>query len=248
LFYSVLGSREQQLEKERQELLAAQLTYQQTKHQVEFLERERSRLSQRLDRLTHVESEYETLLTEKENLLHQTNQAVASELIEISDQIANHSAQIYEINEAIRAGNSVISGLDQIIQALEGATNWGTWDLLGGGIIATAIKHSRIDDAQNGIYDVQAKMSQLTRELADVQNNVDLQIDISELETFADFFLDGLIFDWIVQSKIVDSLERTKGAKDRVLQVVGELEELKESAQNKNNDLQVKRALVIERA
>src|SRR5687768_14708376 len=37
LFYSVLGSREQQLEKERQELLSAQLLYQQNKAQVEYL-------------------------------------------------------------------------------------------------------------------------------------------------------------------------------------------------------------------
>ena len=36
LFYSVLGSREEQLEKERQELLAAQLSYQQTKRQLPF--------------------------------------------------------------------------------------------------------------------------------------------------------------------------------------------------------------------
>ena len=51
LFYSVLGSREQQLEKERQELLSAQLLYQQTKHQVDFLERESDRLLHQLEEL-----------------------------------------------------------------------------------------------------------------------------------------------------------------------------------------------------
>jgi hypothetical protein len=44
MFYAVLGSREQQLEKERQEMLVAQLSYQQTKYQVTFLEQEQSSL------------------------------------------------------------------------------------------------------------------------------------------------------------------------------------------------------------
>jgi len=247
LFYSVLGSREQQLEKERQELLSAQLSYQQTKHQVEFLEQERTSLLQQLDKLADVESEYELILSKKEDLLRQSNQAVANELIALSEQIANLNSEVKEISEAIAAGNDVISGLEQVIESLESAKNWGTWDMLGGGFIATAIKHSAVDEARNGINDVQVKMNQLTRELADVRKSVELQIDIAELESFADFFLDGLIFDWIVQSKIVDSLERSKKAKDIIVQAVKELEGLKGITQNKNNDLQEKRALIIER-
>ena len=246
LFSSVLGSREQQLEKERQELLSAQLSYQQTKHQVEFLEKERNSLLQQLDRLADVESEYELLLSEKEHLLCQSNQAVAYELIELSEQIANFNSEIKEITEAISAGKSVISSLEQLIESLESAKNWGTWDLLGGEFLATAIKHSKIDDARKGINDVQTKMSQLTRELADVRKSVELQIDITELESFADFFIDGLIFDWVVQSKIVGSLEQSKKAKDIIVQAVNELEGIKENTQNKNNYLQEKRAQIIE--
>src|SRR5512138_1130567 len=40
LFYSVLGSLDEQLEKERQELLSVQLRYRQIQHQVEFLQQE----------------------------------------------------------------------------------------------------------------------------------------------------------------------------------------------------------------
>jgi hypothetical protein len=246
LFSAVLGSREQQLIKERQELLSAQLSYQQTKHQVEFLERERNRLLQQLDKLADVESEYEYLLSEKEHLLLQSDQAVANQLIDLSEQIGNLNSEVKEITEAITAGNGVISGLEQLIESLESAKNWGTWDILGGDFLATAIKHAKIDDARKGINDVQTKMSQLTRELADVQKSVELQIDITELESFADFFIDGLIFDWVVQSKIVDSLEQSKKAKDIIVQAVNELEGIKENTQNKNNYLHEKRAQIIE--
>ena len=247
LFYSVLGSREQQLEKERQELLSAQLLYQQTKHQLEFLEQERNYLSQQLDKLTGVESEYELVLSEKEHLLRQSNQAVANELIEFSQQIANLDSEGKEITEAITAGNDVISGLERVINSLESAENWGAWDVLGGGPISTAMKHSRIDEARNDISDIQTKMSRFTRELADVRKSVDLHIDIEEFASFADFFFDGLIVDWIVQSKIVDSLEQSNNAKGMIVQAVKELEGLKQIAQNKKSDLQEKRAMLIER-
>jgi len=131
LFSSVLGSREQQLEKERQELLSAQLSYQQTKHQVEFLEKERNSLLQQLDRLADVESEYELLLSEKEHLLCQSNQAVAYELIELSEQTANFNSEIKEITEAISAGNSVISGLEQLIESLERTKKLGNLGFVG---------------------------------------------------------------------------------------------------------------------
>jgi chromosome segregation ATPase len=247
LFYSILGSREQQLEKERQELLSAQLLYQQTKRQVEFLEQEQNSLLQQLDKLQNVDSEYGLLLSEKERFIQQSNQTIASELLEFSEQIANLNSEVKEINEAIIAGDSAILALDQVIESLESAENWGTWDMLGGGFIITAIKHARIDDARSGIEDVQIKMSQFTRELADVQKSIELKINIGELSTFADYFFDSLIVDWIVQEKIVDSLENSKKAKKTISQVVKELTNLERIGQDKIRNSQEKRALLIER-
>jgi DNA repair exonuclease SbcCD ATPase subunit len=246
LFASILGSREQQLEKERQELLTAQLAYQQTKHQVAYLERERERLLEQIESLGDVEAKYESILSEKERLLRQTNQAVAGELLEYSQQIADLNIEIKEISEAISSGNSVIASLEQLIEALEGAKNWGTWDMLGGEFLATALKHAKIDDARNCINDVQTKMSQLTRELADIRNNVELKIVIEEFETFADFFIDNLIVDWVVQSKIVGSLEQSKKAKESISQTIVTLENLLKVAQAKRNSLKQKRAHIIE--
>lgn len=247
LFYSVLGSHEQQLEKERQELLSAQLLYQQTKHQAEFLKQERDSLIAQLDRLKSVDSEYELLLAEKERYLRQSNQLVAGELVGLSETTAHLNSELKEISEAIAAGNNVISGLEQVIQSLESAEGWGTWDMLGGGLISTAIKHSRIDDARMGVNDVQTKMSQFKRELADVRKNAELQIEIGELETFADFFFDNLIVDWVVQSKIVDSLEQSKALTSVIAQALEELENQKKITQSKMNDLHAKRAQLIER-
>lgn len=246
LFYTVLGSREQQVEKERQELLSAQLKYQQTKHQVEFLERDRNYLVQRLAELTVVEDEYQSLLTEKEDLLHQLDHPVAGKLIESTEQIAKHEAELLEIRQAIEAGKILIADLDRVIDSLDSAQNWGVWDMLGGGLVSSVIKHSRLDDAHKAVYQVQFTLSRFIRELADVQNQVDIQIEISEFERFADLWFDGLIFDWVVQSKISASLEQSKRAKSKITQAVKELEAQNELIQMDVIDLQRKRAIIIE--
>jgi hypothetical protein len=248
LFYSILGSREQQLEKERQELLSAQLLYQQTKREVESLAQEQDNILKQLEGLQPVDFEYEKLIAKKEELLRQSNQTVSKELIDLTEQTANLNSEEKEITEALIAGNDVILGLDRVIESLKSAANWGTWDLLGGGLITTVIKHSKIDDAKSSLNYIQIKMSQFKRELADVKKNVSIQIDIGKFESFADLFLDNLITDWIVQSKINNSLEQSQKAKYVIGQALTELNGLKKIAQSKISDLQNKRTQLIEQA
>ncbi len=236
LFYSVLGSREEQLEKERQELLSAQLLYQQNKAQVEYLEREKGRLSDRLAKLADTDFQYDLILSEKESFLQPSNQTLSRELLTLSEELAALNSELREISEAIEAGNGVLTDLDQAIASLESAGNWGVWDMLGGGFISDMIKHSHIDDARNSVTSVQKKISQFKRELADVGKDTEIQINVGDLASFADFFLDGLIFDWIVQSKIEDSLAQSNTARTIITHTIGKLETLRENVQGRFNN------------
>ncbi len=223
LFYQVLGSREEQLEKERQELLAAQLRYHQTQHQLEALEYDLDHLGRRLEALTGAEQAYQAVLAEKERFILASSQPAARELLELSEQVAELNAGSKEFAEAIAAGKEALYSLDEVIDTLESAEGWGVWDMLGGGILSSAIKHSRVDEARQQIADVQAQIGRFQRELADVQASTNLEIHISEFDRFADFILDGLIFDWVVQSKIVDSLRRCKQARWALTTALGDL-------------------------
>ena len=247
LFYSVLGSREEKLEYERQELLSAQLNYQQTRHQVEYLERELAYICEQLDSLKNIEAEYQALLSEKETLLRGSDQEIASQLMAYAEQIADLASMEKEFSEAINAGRDVLSCLEGVLDSLRSAKNWGTWDMLGGGLVSTIGKHRRIDDARDGINEVQARLSSFDRELADVGEHIQLGIEIGEFETFADYFFDSLIFDWAVQSKINRSLEQTLDAKDVLVSVIEELETLQGNVQSELKDISEKRARIIER-
>ena len=248
LFYTVLGSKEQQVEKERQELLAAQLKYQQAKGAVERLRGDQAYMEQQLAGLRGVDDEYNSLLARKEVLLRQANLQVATELMHLSEQIANKQAERREIDEAITAATGVLASLDKVIDSLQSAEGWGTWDMLGGGLLSTVIKHSRIDDARDAVQDVQAKMSRFNRELADVHRSTDIKIEISGLDIFADYFFDSLIVDWIVQSKIQNSLEQARQVKDRIVMAAKSLGKLRNDVLSQMQRLNEQRALSIEKS
>lgn len=248
LFYSVLGSREQQVDKERQEMLAAQLKYQQAARALEDLQADRASLERQLAELRGVEEDYSALLARKEELLRQSRPEIAAQLLRLTEQVANGQAETREIDEAIAAALGVHAALERVIASLESAEGWGTWDMLGGGLLSTMAKHSEIDDARAAVEEVQSRMNRFNRELADVQRSMEVRIDIGPLDTFADFFFDGLIMDWVVQSKIQDSLAQAKQAQSKISRASDDLQRLRARVQGDLQSLKAQRAALVERS
>ncbi|HAR86322.1 MAG TPA: hypothetical protein DCR69_11385 [Clostridium sp.] len=207
IFYSILGSKDQQLDKERQEFLAAKLKYDECCHSVLMLEKDLESYKVSFNNLLDAEAEYEAVLNKKEGFILGLNNENSKKLLEIMDKIPSIEAQKKELQEAIAAGDAARNELQFVVDSLESADGWGTWDILGGGLLATAAKHSEIDKAKEYAQTTKIALMKFQNELADVDLAMDIDINIGSFETFADYFFDGLISDWIVQSKISDSLK-----------------------------------------
>ncbi len=246
LFATVLGSREEQIEKERQEFLLAQMQTRQAQKSVLALQHDTEYIRHQLSLLDTIDHEYQSLLQAKEKQLLQTNAAAAKEILKVSERIAATQSEIKELDEALAAGQTVLTGLDQAVSDLQGARDMGTWDLIGGGILTTIIKHDRMDDARASIEQVQIELLRFKRELADVHQTAEMQIEMEPLERFADMFLDGLIIDWIVQSKINNSLEQVVQMRAHIQEVSGALQSRKKTALLALEDLNHKKAGLIE--
>lgn len=210
LFYYVLGSREEQLDKERQEYLAAKLKYDECCNSIKDIEEEIICYEQELRKYVGLDEEYKKILKEKQGLILYKNDEDSQRLMKGLDRIDNLEWDIKEVKEAIKAGDSVENALYKLIKSLESAEGWGMWDIFGGGFLTTAAKHSSIDDAKKEVYNVQRLIRLFKQELSDVEIATDIEIDIGSFATFADYFFDGLISDWIVQTKINDSLDRAR--------------------------------------
>jgi len=228
MFHQFLGSKEDRLNKEKQEVLTAKLRHDQCAHEVASLERDIADMEGRIAALGDPEAEYARALERKEARIEGAGRAG---LVRLTESIADVNSDIKEIGEAIAAGDEVIAGLDRVIASFKSAGNWGIVDLIGGGIIITAVKHSKIDRAKAAIHEVQSRLGRFRRELADLRTRpeVPLGVEISSFEKFADYLFDGLIFDWIVQSKIRRSLDAAVEMRARMDAIVGELRRRLES-------------------
>lgn len=202
LFYAMLGSKEQRLERERQELVAAKLKYDQVGDTVEDLSGDVKRLKDALSALGNAESDYEQVLDEKAKYLAANENDTAKNLVELTQQIADLTADQKELGEATSAGQSALRSVEEIQDTLASAANWGALDMFGGGMLTTMAKHSAMDAAKNQARVAQRQLLQFEEELADADERLQVSLEIDGFSMFADYFFDGLIADWIVQSKI----------------------------------------------
>ena len=95
---------------------------------------------------------------------------------------------------------------------LNSARNWGIFDIVGGGLISTLIKHSKMSDASAEMEAAKRALERFRSELNDVDEMIDIRFNENDLMAFADYFFDGFLADLVAQSRINDaraSVERT---------------------------------------
>ena len=132
---------------------------------------------------------------------------------------ADPNAALREIDEAIRAGEQALDSLREAKNQLNSARNWGIYDMIGGALISSMIKHSKIDQANEWMDQANRDLRCFAKELRDVDGE-DLQIDTGSLVTMLDIFCDNFFSDLLVQQKINDGRARIDALSDRIEDVL----------------------------
>lgn len=120
--------------------------------------------------------------------------------------------EIVEIREAIVAGERALNSLYAAQDKLNSARGWGMIDLFGGGFFSGVIKHSKMEDASRCMEEAKWHIKAFQKELRDVDMSVDLRMEVGGFLSFADFFFDGVVADYLVQSKINSAREQVEDA------------------------------------
>ena len=226
IFYSITGKLNDKLEKEQREALSAKLKYDQADYDLGNIRAEISKLIEERENYKDSVNEYNKLYAEKKNFLINSYDASADKIFEITKKTEESKSNVKELREAISAGKSAVQSLDAALESLSSAKGWGTWDLLGGGLISDLAKHSHIDDAMGEVEEAHSKLRRFKSELADVRINYDIRFETEGFGKFADFFFDGLIADWYMQSKINNSYESVSNVKNQVESTIYRLQQL----------------------
>ncbi|MCM3629269.1 hypothetical protein M3194_18140 [Paenibacillus glycanilyticus] len=246
LFHTLLRSKDEQLELERQQVLAVALKLQEAQQERDLLQQEITQAGVIITSNGNAENDYYRLFGEQEQALRSMPDK-AAELITMESDITAQKAVVRELNEAFSAGRRVLASLEPAINSLDKAINWGDWDTWGnGGLISTHIKHEHIDDAKASIAAANHELKSFRDELADLKQNLNIQVDISGLLKFGDYWFDGLITDWIVQQRIKETQDRTCEAAHQVRIVVNKLQSEYKSAEGILSGLQTKRTSWME--
>lgn len=219
-FYGVTGKMDEKLDKERKEAYAASVKYDVAARELSSVEEDIMRYEAELMELRECEQQYEQAVKDKLETIKSLDTPEAKKIRHAEEQIYCLEAQVQEIQEALGAGRAALETTDEILSSLGSAEGWGTWDLLGGGILSDIAKHSHLDNAQCQIENLQVQLRRFKTELTDVTIHADMQINIDGFLNFADYFFDGLFVDWMVLDKIKQSTTQVLNTKDQIAEVM----------------------------
>ena len=128
-----------------------------------------------------------------------------------------------EIREAIQAADSALFHLRNAQQKLRSARNWGIYDLLGGGFFSTLIKHSKMDRARDEVEAARNAVCRFSRELSDVAGSAQFEMDTDDFLSFADYFFDGFMADYMMQNRIGRARDQVDNAIVRISRIRDQL-------------------------
>lgn len=238
-------------EKEISELAAIEAKYREIEKTVIDLEKDITVNERELEKgdWESLDLEWEQIIEKKKQWLLVNNHAEATRLERLYGQKTILATSIHEIIEAITAGNEAKIALKRALKSLEGAKDYSTWDtFLGGGIIATSLKHSKLDESEEAIHYAQRSLQLFHTELLDIQkvSIENLSIERDSFVTFADYVFDDIFSAWSTHSKINNSIDRMGQTLQDLSNISDQLQKQLKETQDKLSNVEIEIAQIIE--
>ena len=218
IFHKVLGNKEEQIEKGRQEFLEVYMKLEEVNKAIDSLEFERKILEEKRLKQSGLHEELEELLKKREKELISTNSQTGLRLQKLASMEDQHQLLIWEIGEAEVAGAKAQKVLDEIIHFLKGARNWG--GMYGNSRMSQYHRRSNIDKARARMHLARQQLYVFQRELGDLYAQTPdyasgLQMDL--YEGFLATIFRNMISDWVLQNKIKNTLANVNSVRDAVV-------------------------------
>jgi len=248
IWAKISGSYDEKLRQEKKEAFAAAAKYESAMKELEYITEEYHRLAGLQSDLEKVDVEYQQVLKEKRETLAAAGDESAKKILEQEQRIAYLHVQKKELEEAYQAGCSAMDVANRIADSLNSASGWATWDLLGGGLIADIAKHSHMNAAQKEIQTLQNALRRFRTELADVKIDDDLDFQMDGFTSFGDWFLDGLLFDWMAMGHISKSSVQIQNTQNQIRMALSKLQSLQSALDAELRDVQAQLDELVSRA
>jgi len=250
LFRGWSGKKDELIEENMDQIAVTELKLVEAQLTCKDLQEDRNDLVQQLSTIhvSTIREQLEKIENEKQVWLMANAPAAAKELTDIIEQELLCKQLKTEIHEAIDAGKQALNKLSDAGSKLQDAKSYSTWDtFLGGGFIATALKHEKLDETNGYLHDAQMALQRFQNELLDIeemrQNTLTVHTD--GFVMFTDYFFDNIFTDWSVHSKITSAIDQISRVQDDVANTLSDLKQKLSITTEKENALQEEKQSIL---
>lgn len=236
-FYNVVGKMDEKLDEERREYYAARVKYDACIRELEAVEQDIEATQEDLADLADCEEKYARAMEAKRIAIESAGLPESETLLRSERELSYLAEQERELEEAIAAGTTALRTTADVMQLIESAKDWATFDLLGGGLLADLAKHEKLDEAQKNVEELQIQLQRFNKELSDVTIRSYLQVRIDGMLKFADFFFDGLLADAAVLDHIKQSYAQVEQTREDILTILRQLQDEMEDVRHRHSRL-----------
>ena len=223
LFCTLTSSKTDKLQKEEEEVLEVKSRIDRLNFEIEAEERQLKNLKSDKSAKLKLKKRYAELLNEKREIIKTIYPGIWRQLEKRNEEIECLMLKLKEIKEAVYAGERASTQVGKIQKTLQSAANWGTLDMVGGGLLSSVAKRNKMREAQDQIHDFQHTLRKFSRELKDVDLEIIIDLGIDDFLGFTDWFFDGLLVDWMVQSKINNARDQINRLDSKISSLINSL-------------------------
>lgn len=238
LFFTLAGTKEEKLSQERQEAYVAAMKYDAAIRDLEGIMADLKACEAELNNLTDCEVEYEHLLEQKKNSIKQEASRRANEVMILEKNMADLAREIIELEEALDVGYKAFDIVDEIVKELQEAHDLAEWDTFMDSFLIDIQKQEHIHNAQDLIQDLRNELRRFKTELADVNIDGDIQIEMDSFSEFADWFFDNIFTDWDIKAKIENSQTQAEDTRNQITQTINLLKDMRDDRMKKRIELE----------
>lgn len=226
-FYSLMGSLDERLERERKEAREAAVRHDSVVYELGDVDDDIEETMRELSELMGCEQRYESAVERRAESLKASGTPRGKQLMELERAMAMLDRRERETDEAIAAGMNAADAASRVADSLSGASAWGVVDVFSDGILADIMKYSHIDNAQAEMEQLRVALRRFDTELADIGATIDTNVAGGFLG-FADIFFDNFFTDFAVRSRINNALDSAENVLHRIEDALARLRALKE--------------------
>jgi hypothetical protein len=217
IYYKMKGNIDEKLSKEKFEFLEAQAKFIESEDYLKRLQSNKTQLVKEISAIGDLDLKYNALLNKSSEYILRLNNEKSQEISKILDRINFISLEQKEIKEVLFEGDRLLPCINDAISYLNSARNWGIYDMIGGDLIATMAKRSKMDDASNAINSIKVMLKKYNAELDDLSEEISISLNLNGISSIMDYFFDNFFTDYFIQGKINSALDSTTNLKNKVM-------------------------------